>query len=305
MGHLWGTGAPPCMQMRSFVCGALLAFAAAVDDVCEFSDTTWTSGGTCTCPSGETYLVSDHGDMCGNLACKNGTSGECQNYPGQWSNIQVNCGLPGWSSKSRASGDTQLEPQNCKESVTVAYTFITRATLPYWDVWRRYFATCPDGSALPVVHSQDLSDKGRAKMELMLATYRGRLLEREKTRLGNPRFSFLMVSIQLALWRAAGEAVAPNGCAPQWFQLLSERDLPASSCADVHGFLGAAPGVSHFWYGSEQQVPEEITPLAKHSQWVLLARPAALALAADDGGSDEKVSSRRRLRTCRRSVVTC
>jgi hypothetical protein len=51
-------------------------------------------GGSCTCPDGQVYQVSDNGDGCGSLACEGGISGECNRKSGWWSMRKVTCGNP-------------------------------------------------------------------------------------------------------------------------------------------------------------------------------------------------------------------
>ena len=38
---------------------------------------------------------------------------------------------------------------------TVAYAFLSDGALPLWPVWHKYFAGCPAGSSIALVHSQD------------------------------------------------------------------------------------------------------------------------------------------------------
>jgi len=62
-------------------------------------------GGTCTCPSGESYKVGDNGDSCGSLACEGGEAGACTKANGNWSGMKATCafdnhrkedGIGGW-----------------------------------------------------------------------------------------------------------------------------------------------------------------------------------------------------------------
>ena len=52
-------------------------------------------GGTCTCPDGQQYPVSDNGDYCASLACSGGTSGKCTKKQGPWSHHSAHCGWKG------------------------------------------------------------------------------------------------------------------------------------------------------------------------------------------------------------------
>jgi len=289
---------------------ALLLFRLALavtDDRCRFLDGP-AGGGTCTCPDGSVFEV-----QCGSAACLNGTRGGCVEHAGPWSNKAVACATsPGGrhlsATQQPRSPPRRLQPSSCADTATVAYTFLTREMIP-WDVWDRYFAGCPGGSAVPVIHSQDTSAGNRAKLQARLEPYGGVLVSEAETLQGDPRFSFLMTAMQFALWRAAGGARAPNGCAPRWVHLLSESDLPAATCAEVHKELlrGSVAGedVSYLHVNPattpaetdllglrgpfiDGGAPAELLPLAKTSQWVTLALPHALALAADECALVEK-----------------
>ena len=50
-----------------------------------------TYGGTCACPDGAWYMVSDGGTDCASLLCHNGQAGLCQRQPGPWSLRGVTC----------------------------------------------------------------------------------------------------------------------------------------------------------------------------------------------------------------------
>ena len=52
-------------------------------------------GGTCTCPDGQQYPVSDNGDYCASLACSGGTSGACTKARGPWSHHTAHCAWKG------------------------------------------------------------------------------------------------------------------------------------------------------------------------------------------------------------------
>ena len=70
-------------------------------------------GGSCTCPSGKTYLVGDRGDACASLACNGGLSGSCKKEGGAWSHKEVTCGTYQSKAASRliADGKTCASPQ--------------------------------------------------------------------------------------------------------------------------------------------------------------------------------------------------
>lgn len=174
-------------------------------------------------------------------------------------------------------------------SGTVAYAFITRSTLPLWSSIDRYFSTCPAGSALPLVHTQDTSSSGRAALESQIAPYGGRLLPAEQTVAGYTRFSFKMNAIMLRLYGLANRTLAPNGCAPAYVHVLSERDVPVRSCADVHAFLVSTSGESHLmrsdtpiWTSpfngrrptSQADVAAAFRPFVRTSQWMSARAPS-------------------------------
>ena len=49
------------------------------------------SGGTCTCPNGQTYLAGDAYNDCKTLLCTNGSYSGCQKVRGPWSHKEVIC----------------------------------------------------------------------------------------------------------------------------------------------------------------------------------------------------------------------
>ena len=127
-------------------------------------------GGSCTCPDGTVYGSAAIDDECGSLACFGGVSGTCEKRTGPWSDQQVHC------STEPAATPLDPVPSQCVSQVTVAYSFIARNSLPLWSIWQRYFASCPAGSAIPLVHSQDVSTTGRAKLQAQLDQFGGQLL---------------------------------------------------------------------------------------------------------------------------------
>ena len=53
---------------------------------------TGTWGGECTCPDGQSYLVTDNNDMCSTLACVGGSYSGCTlREEGDWSHRRVHC----------------------------------------------------------------------------------------------------------------------------------------------------------------------------------------------------------------------
>lgn len=174
---------------------------------------------------------------------------------------------------------------------------MTRDTLPLWSTFRRYFEGCPAGSAIPLVHTQDVSEQGRAALKRLIEPFGGHLIPIEATVRGNPRFSWRMVQMMLRLYGLAASSVAPNGCVPSYVHTLSERDVPVRSCKDVHAFLETTAGASHIeWMDdpirlnpykgqrprSQQAIPEAFRVFGRTSQWMTLWVPHAAALAAEE-----------------------
>ena len=246
-------------------------------------------GGICTCPNGQVYWVADRYNWCASLACE---PGECRNNcvlvlnPDRYTGRLVECEpLP----------PQPPSPPSSECDGTVAYAFLTRDELPLWPVWSAYFDGCPAGSALPIVHSQDVSSAARAAMASRLEPYGGFTLPPEDTLQGDLRFTFDMVRAELRLYGAAGRTLAPNGCTPQWVVTLSERDAPVRSCAAIHSELASKAGVSQLeatedtqYIESPETLPAEFTPMVQTSQWVTLWVPHAAVLAA----AEEEIAAR-------------
>ena len=175
---------------------------------------------------------------------------------------------------------------------TVAYGFLTRDTLPLWPAWEQYFARCPAGSAIPIIHSQDsATSRGvRAEVYQMLVMQQGLLVPPGNTIQGNPRFKWKMVEMMFSIFRLAAQAVASNGCTPRHIHMLSERDAPIASCVQVHEHLRSRPRInfadqSPSPYISPAPVdllPAQFVPMDYSSQWVTLWVEHAEALAAAD-----------------------
>ena len=264
----------------------LLAFGVAASNRVEHNSPDaglW--GGPCTCPDGQIYWVGDGKDECNSLACVNGVSGECKrNWGGdppayRWRRRKVECSSPPPPQLRSAS--------ECDG--TVAYTFLTRDVLPLWPAWTEYFDSCPRGSALPLVHSQDISRDARASMASILEPYGGHALPANETLQGNLRFRFAMVRAQMRLYLAANQTIAHNGCTPRWVVTLSERDAPARSCGEVHRMLAERAGVSFLeahedtlYIGRPENLPREFSPLVQTSQWVTLWLPHAAEISASE-----------------------
>lgn len=181
--------------------------------------------------------------------------------------------------QSTSVGQCRRSSQNS----TVAYAFLTRATLPLWSVWEQYLRGC-DGRAVVLFHAQDLTIHDYLRN--VSAPFNGFVLPANQTVLGNPRFSFDMVAMMLRLYQAASTAVAPNGCAPRWVHLASERDLPVRQCPTIHALLSATPGVSWMNYRRhrlfDRDGQSDTTHHFKRSQWSTLWLPHAAAVATSE-----------------------
>jgi len=185
-------------------------------------------------------------------------------------------------------------------NATVAYAFFTRDRLPLWSTWERYFATCPMGSAVPIVHMQDVSHSGRLTMMRALEPYGGAIVPVSDTVLGSPRFSWRMVALMLRSFSLASRTTARNGCKPRWVHSLSERDAPVQDCATTHAFLASTHGESHMALPSDEAMldcgawawgrqprtqsvfPPLYRPFSRTSQWITLWMDHAVALARDE-----------------------
>ena len=276
-------------------------------------------GGTCTCPDGTTYQVGvAAADDCNALECADGISGTCNEFAGPWSNTKALCGpTPLHAIKSCTAHNRRAPippfPRNrtgrvhrtrglCVLRTTVpvvAYAFMVRDHIPYWDLWTRFFESCSPGTAVPIIHSQDVSVEGRAKLQAQVDPLGGKLVPVADVRQGDPRWNFLMVSIIFSVYRTAGTAVGTSGCTPDFVHILSESDAPSATCHAVSTRLGRNPGVSLLNFMENDfvpwrqkykgpwespVVPEEVSPLAHTAEWLTLAMPHARDLAAAECG---------------------
>lgn len=180
-------------------------------------------------------------------------------------------------------------------SPTVAYAFLTRDTLPLWPVWEAYFAGCPAGTALPIIHSQESTSDPQlhAALAQSVARFGGFVLSASETRTGGTRFKWRMISIMLSLMRAALRTPAASGCHARWIHFASERDAPLRSCVEVHEHLKQKRGFSFLdqtHEGIEIQGSPGVpySPLKYTSQWVTLTIEAARSLVADESRLRER-----------------
>ena len=162
---------------------------------------------------------------------------------------------------------------------TVAYGFLTRGTFPLWPLWEKYFQSCAAGargvasshmnagSAVPIFHSQEAT--AHETLRQQSAAFNGYVLPVEETIQGQPRFSWKMVAMMLAVYRAADRITAPNGCTPQWIHMASESDAPVVACPVVHLELAMHPGTSRIQYYDKME----------HSQWVTLWAADAMSIS--------------------------
>ena len=172
------------------------------------------------------------------------------------------------------------------DGTTVAYAFMTRNTLPMWELWSAFFATCAAGSAIPIVHTQ-AAGKQRRDISAQLERFGGALVPESATTMGDPRWSWKMMDMQFALYELADRVRSKVGrCRPKWVHVASENDVPVRLCPDVHRTLAWHPNTSrvtlfrddggpYSWFGASY------TPLAHTDQWTTLAMDHAVALARD------------------------
>ena len=138
---------------------------------------------------------------------------------------------------------------------TVAYAFLSDGALPLWPVWHKYFAGCPAGSSIALVHSQDRKATLRSMATQRRPTappWSIRVLDPAETINGSLRFSWKMVRAMFALVRRSQRVRAPNGCVPQWIHFSSASCAPIRPCSAVHTFFKGHAGASF--------VPSQVPP---------------------------------------------
>lgn len=79
---------------------------------------------------------------------------QCESHPHkigdcERQDVQAHCPL----SCCRLSCDKAVDDVSPCDR-TVAYAFITRDVLGFWDLWAAYFASCALGDAVPRIHTQ-------------------------------------------------------------------------------------------------------------------------------------------------------
>ena len=165
---------------------------------------------------------------------------------------------------------------------TVAYAFLSEGALPLWPVWHKYFAGCPAGSSIALVHSQDR----KATLRSTATWRRPTVLHRTETINGSLRFSWKMVRAMFALVRRSQRVRAPNGCVPQWIHFSSGSCAPIRECSAVHTFFKGHAGAS--FVGSLENATSSIRQhrlqlgVRKGGQWVTLWGADAARVAGDE-----------------------
>ena len=200
--------------------------------------------------------------------------GDCENQ-----DVQAHCPL----SCCRLSCDKAVDDVSPCDR-TVAYAFMTRDVLGFWDLWASYFASCAFGDAVPLIHTQgDVVQ--RKQMEDAVAPFNGQLVAASEVVFGNPRWSWRMMQMEFALYRLAGRVRGRNGCSPKWVHLASEKDVPVRPCPPVHQQLAWHPGISRISLFGDDGGPHwdfgEFNPVGHTDEWTTLTIPAALAIAGD------------------------
>ena len=80
-----------------------------------------------------------------------------------------------------------MAPTADRCGVTVGYAFLTRADLPLWSLWERYFAGCPRGSYTVAMHTQATGEV-RETLTKVARAIGGRVVSVDETVTGDLRF---------------------------------------------------------------------------------------------------------------------
>jgi len=125
-------------------------------------------------------------------------------------------------------------------SSTVAYTFVTKDSLPLWPVWKSYFDGCPSGSFTVLVHTQT---PGAAAADV--GSVGGEELSANHTVQGDLHHNWGMIDAMLNLYEGVEQrGRAGNGCVPRWVHMSSAADAPVQTCLGVHNHLRLSTGRS-------------------------------------------------------------
>ena len=89
------------------------------------------------------------------------------------------CLSQGWQCDETITSPPQ--PVGCASTPTVAYSFIMRDQFNSWEMWKRYFHTCPPGSVLIVVHTQAAA-WSRATLQAQIDEFGGHMVSAEDVR---------------------------------------------------------------------------------------------------------------------------
>ena len=179
-------------------------------------------------------------------------------------------------------------PQAWNPAGVVAIGFLTRANISLWEVWDEFFRGDETKSFVPLVHTQT---KKRSELSLLqgwVGQYEGRIVDSDRTRYGDLRFDFNMVTAMFELARLADNTWV-GGRRVSWIHFASERCAPIRPASAVLEFLNSRDSISHmdedpFTAAGKQtipskMVPKEFQPLIMTSQWTTMWLPDAMAIA--------------------------
>ena len=120
---------------------------------------------------------------------------------------------------------------------TVAYLFLVDS-LPLADVWSEYFSGCEEGAAVAHIHAHAPISAPSAWAKYLPTHMVDAPVQ------GSMRFNFTFVEAMVKLWANGLRHLAPNGCEPRWYQLVSDTCAPVRTCQELHKELAKKPGES-------------------------------------------------------------
>jgi len=171
---------------------------------------------------------------------------------------------------SHSARTLKPESDKCNASVapTVAYVFLAREHLPLWPVWEDYFKGCPNGSYTVLAHTQTPGAALGNHSFAGVSSVHGKELPASRVQNGELRYNWAMVEAMFQLYgEVIKDGAAPNGCAPQWIQMLSDACAPVRTCTALHSLLTEHAGSS---FVQQIHVEPHSERLRKSSQWTTL-----------------------------------
>ena len=183
------------------------------------------------------------------------------------------------------SPKTNLVHAEC--AATVAYAFILEGEqeAAYENLWKTYLDGCPAGSYTLLGYWQHFPSHAAN------GSFVGAGMKLVPTTDAYLRNGYPMIRAELDLFDAAVSTKAPNGCMPQWVQLLSNSTMPLRPCDQIHEYMGTLPSLSlieakecsRFECECDTRRPaiwDEDKVFLKASQWSMLRREDAALLVA-------------------------